>query len=159
MAYNSAGSGQESERFLERTYKTAPLNPPTAVVVKGINPRTVEVTWRIASPGVEEEPLKGFKVRIWERDQDISDANDTFLELGQALRLRITDLEPGEWYKLRVLAFSAGGDGKMSSPAWEFQMGDANVLRGGSPVLSQAAWHVLAPLLACLAWLRATGAI
>ena len=63
MAYNSAGSGQESERFLERTFKNAPLNPPTAVRVEAQNPRTVKVTWRIASPGVDEEPLRGFKVK------------------------------------------------------------------------------------------------
>ena len=63
MAYNSAGSGQESERFLERTYKSAPKNPPTAVVVEAENPRTVRVTWRIASPGANEESFKGFKVR------------------------------------------------------------------------------------------------
>ncbi|XP_037068317.1 contactin-like isoform X2 [Pollicipes pollicipes] len=171
MAYNSAGSGQESERFLERTYKNAPLNPPTAVRVDGINPRTVEVTWRIASPGVNEEPLKGFKVRVWEQDQDISDANDTIVELGNALRARIENLEPAGRYKLRVLAFSAGGDGKMSSPAWEFQMGDPDVLRGPThqirysgqlshaAIPSQAVLHVLVPLAAGLAWLRATGAV
>ena len=62
-------------------------------------------------------------MRVWERDQDISDANDTFVPLGQRLEAWITDLEPGSSYKLRVLAYSAGGDGKMSSPAWEFQMG------------------------------------
>ncbi|XP_043215270.1 contactin-like [Amphibalanus amphitrite] len=159
MAYNSAGSGQESERFLERTYKNAPLNPPTAVNVEPINPRTVRVTWRIASPSVDEEPLRGFKVRVWERDQDISDANDTYVPLGQRLEAYINDLEPGAWYKLRVLAYSAGGDGKMSSPEWQFQMGNPDDLRGGSSRLEQAILHVLAPLAACLVWLRVTGAV
>ena len=31
MAYNSAGPGPESERFLERTFKLRPQKPPTAV--------------------------------------------------------------------------------------------------------------------------------
>ena len=34
MAYNSAGPGPESERFLERTFKLRPQKPPTAVQVK-----------------------------------------------------------------------------------------------------------------------------
>ncbi len=34
MAYNSAGPGPESERFLERTFKLRPQKPPTAVQVR-----------------------------------------------------------------------------------------------------------------------------
>ena len=67
-------------------------------------------------------------MRVWERDQDISDANDTYVPLGQRLEAEITDLEPGAWYKLRVLAYSAGGDEKMSSPEWQFQMGECSGL-------------------------------
>ena len=33
MAYNAAGPGPESERFLERTFKLRPQKPPTAVQV------------------------------------------------------------------------------------------------------------------------------
>ena len=62
MAYNSAGPGPESERFLERTFKLRPQKPPTAVQVYGINPSTVRVTWRYVAPSVKEEPLTGYKV-------------------------------------------------------------------------------------------------
>ena len=41
MAYNSAGPGPESERFLERTFKLRPQKPPTAVNVFPINPSTI----------------------------------------------------------------------------------------------------------------------
>ena len=37
------------------------------------------------------------------------------------LQAMIDDLTPGKTYYLRVLAFSQGGEGKMSSPAWQFQ--------------------------------------
>ena len=37
MAYNSAGPGPESERFLERTFKLRPQKPPTAVQVKNLS--------------------------------------------------------------------------------------------------------------------------
>lgn len=78
MAYNSAGEGPESERFignyfcltvflllifgLERTYRKAPQKPPSSVHVYGINPSTVKVVWRYVQPSLEEEPLKGYKV-------------------------------------------------------------------------------------------------
>jgi len=139
MAYNSAGPGPESERFLERTFKLRPQKPPTAVQVYGINPSTIKVTWRYVAPTVQEEPLTGYKIRVWESDKDISQANDTTVYIGTysfKLEATITDLSPGKTYFLRVLAFSQGGEGKMSSPAWKFQMGDPDRLNK-SPVLEK----------------------
>ena len=43
---------------------------------------------------------------------------------GGDLEAVISGLVPGNVYKLRVLAYSWGGDGKMSSPAWEFRVGE-----------------------------------
>ncbi|CAH1981396.1 unnamed protein product [Acanthoscelides obtectus] len=62
------------------------------------------------------------KIRAWESDQDISKANDTVIPFGGKLEGHVTNLTPGKAYKLRVLAYSNGGDGRMSSPAKEFQM-------------------------------------
>lgn len=53
----------------------------------------------------------------------MSTANDTIVTIGSTLEARITNLTPGKIYKLRVLAYSNGGDGRMSSPAHTFQMG------------------------------------
>ena len=64
-----------------------------------------------------------FQIRVWEADQDMSTANDTFVRVGSNLEAYITNLSPGKIYKMRVLAFSNGGDGRMSSPALTFQMG------------------------------------
>lgn len=50
-------------------------------------------------------------------------ANDTIVNIGSTLQAYITNLTPGKIYKLRVLAYSNGGDGRMSSPAHTFQMG------------------------------------
>eukprot|EP00095_Tigriopus_kingsejongensis_P002293 maker-scaffold400_size182785-snap-gene-0.21 protein:Tk02293 transcript:maker-scaffold400_size182785-snap-gene-0.21-mRNA-1 annotation:"PREDICTED: contactin-like" len=135
MAYNAAGPGPESERFLERTFKLRPQKPPTAVQVYGINPSAIRVTWRYVAPSVEEEPLTGYKVRVWESDRDVSEANDTVVYIGNKLEAAITDLTPGKTYYLRVLAFSQGGEGKMSSPSWQFQMGDPDALNL-APVVS-----------------------
>ncbi|XP_069694656.1 contactin [Periplaneta americana] len=132
MAYNSAGEGPESERFLERTFRKAPQKPPSSVAVYGVDPSTVRVTWRYVAPSFEEEPLTGYKVRVWEFDQDMSTANDTFVPVGSNLEAYITNLSPGKVYRMRVLAYSNGGDGRMSSPALTFQMGDAATFRSRS---------------------------
>lgn len=66
------------------------------------------------------------QIRIWEVDQDISTANDTIVSVGEKLEAYITNLSPGKTYKMRVLAYSNGGDGRMSSPALTFQMGAFN---------------------------------
>jgi len=141
MAYNSAGPGPESERFLERTFKLRPQKPPTAVQVYGINPSTIRVTWRYVAPSVHEEPLTGYKVRVWETDKDVSQANDTEVLIGHRLETTITNLTPGKTYYLRVLAYSQGGEGKMSSPVWQFQMGDPEALNSAEPRFQFMALH------------------
>lgn len=62
MAYNAAGEGPESERYLERTYRKAPQKPPSSVHLVGVNPSTVKVVWRYISPEQDEEPVAGYKV-------------------------------------------------------------------------------------------------
>ena len=89
-------------------------------------------------------------VRYWESDKDISMANHTIVYLGNRLEATINDLTPGKTYYLRVLAFSQGGEGKMSSPAWQFQMGDPDKLNGASH-LCLTAFSIAAAVVAQLA--------
>lgn len=91
--------------------------------VFGVDPSTVRVTWRYVGTTMEEEPIIGYKVRVWESDQDMSTANDTIVLIGNTLETNVESLTPGKSYKMRVLAFSNGGDGRMSSPTHQFQMG------------------------------------
>ena len=93
-----------------------------------VNPSTVRVNWRYVAPTIEEEPLIGYKVRVWESDQDMSTANDTAVRLGRKLEAYVTGLTFGKRYNLRVMAYSQGGDGKMSSPTWVFRMGELHCL-------------------------------
>jgi hypothetical protein len=132
MAYNDAGSGPESEPFLARTYKAAPQRPPTSVKVTARDETSVVVTWRgVATVTTNEEPILGYKVRWWESDQPIAKANEVYKYLdGGDLEAVISGLVPRKVYKLRVLAYSWGGDGKMSSPAWEFRVGEDSQAKG-----------------------------
>lgn len=61
-------------------------------------------------------------------DEDVSLAMDTFVPLGSKLEAYVENLSPGKRYYARVLAFSNGGDGRMSSPANRFQMGMSSLL-------------------------------
>ncbi|XP_031782439.1 contactin [Nasonia vitripennis] len=124
MAYNSAGEGPESERYLQRTFRRAPQKPPSSVNVFGRNPTSVRVTWRYVQNPNGEEPVIGFKIRVWETDQDMSTAVDTLVP-PDAIVAIIENLGVGKEYFLRMLAYSNGGDGRMSSPAHRFRMGDA----------------------------------
>lgn len=96
MAYNAAGEGPESERYLERTYRNAPQKPPSSVNIFGINPSTIRVVWRYIAPSQDEEPVQGYKIRIWETDQDMTTANDTVVPIGQKLEKIIDNLTPGK---------------------------------------------------------------
>jgi len=70
----------------------------------------------------------------------MSTANDTIIPGGSKLEADIKNLSPGKAYHLRVLAFSNGGDGRMSSPTHTFQMGDAAAFRSsaGNKILDAA---------------------
>lgn len=96
MIYNGAGEGPESERYLERTYRSAPQKPPSSVNIFGINPSTIRVVWRYIAPSQDEEPVQGYKIRIWETDQDMTTANDTVVPIGNKLEKYIDNLTPGK---------------------------------------------------------------
>ncbi|XP_065349505.1 contactin [Cloeon dipterum] len=137
MAYNTAGEGPESERYIERTFRKAPQKAPTAVHVHPVDPSTIRVVWRYVAPAPDEEPIIGYKIRIWDIDHDFSTANDTLVQIGSKLEAYLYDLTPGKAYSLRVLAYSNGGDGRMSSPAIKFQMGDKELRRSNeAPALT-----------------------
>lgn len=118
MAYNEAGSGPESESFHIRTFKWAPQRSPSSVSAEFLDDTTIKVTWRgVAHLTTNEEPILGYKVRYWRIEEPINSARDVIKPLGSdELSVIINNLVPGESYKLRVLAYSSGGDGKMSSP-------------------------------------------
>ena len=40
----------------------------------------------------------------------------------------------------KAVGFSQGGEGKMSSPAWQFQMGDPDALNAGPRAAAEVAW-------------------
>uniref|UniRef100_T1IMV2 Contactin n=1 Tax=Strigamia maritima TaxID=126957 RepID=T1IMV2_STRMM len=151
--YNGAGAGAESEYFTELTFKSAPIKPPTSVMVQPISPTKIKVTWRYSAISSVEESLLGFKIRYWEADQDFSTYTDVIVDLGGSeLEGEVSGLVPGVMYKLRVLGYSQGGDGRMSSPSWLFQIGGSApgqvyAYSGVDRVVGASIWIVLSLIL------------
>ncbi|KAG5671160.1 hypothetical protein PVAND_001373 [Polypedilum vanderplanki] len=122
-AFNSFGQGDETSRFLEKTFKKAPQKQPTELKVTKVDSSTIKVTFHYDSPSYTkfEEPLEGFKSRIWEKDQNIETAVDKIIPFGEKLEFIFDNLISGKTYQLAVLALSNGGDG-VSSPPITFEI-------------------------------------
>lgn len=61
-----------------------------------------------------------FKVKVWEHYQSIRNASIYYVD-GSKYKLVIDNLYKNRNYKLRVQAWSLGGEGKYSSPEKEFR--------------------------------------
>jgi hypothetical protein len=121
QVYNSAGNGPKSQEFLEETLRMAPQSMPKEVFVTVIGDDEVEARWRGIQNEFYEEPLLGYKVRYWLQGENIYAAQD--LDAEKKTRIRIKNLIPKQVYNLRVLGYSRGGDGLMSSPTVQFVLG------------------------------------
>lgn len=121
MVWNDAGNGPKSQEYPQRTFRNAPINQPTEVQVLKVDVGTIDVFWRGVSTDQREEPLDGYKVRIWRYGTHIKVAED--YDSGKETEIRINNLNLHTTYKLRVFGYSRGGDGTMSSPSITFHLG------------------------------------
>ncbi|ELT90327.1 hypothetical protein CAPTEDRAFT_180331 [Capitella teleta] len=123
MVWNQAGNGPKSQYFIQRTLRTAPINMPVEVQVLRKSGTAIEVSFRGVSTTSEEEPLEGYKVRIWADGEHLKVGED--YDSGKETTLYIDDLRSDVMYKLRAYGYSRGGMGTMSSPAVKFMLGSA----------------------------------
>ncbi|XP_064632157.1 contactin-like isoform X2 [Lineus longissimus] len=122
MVFNNAGNGPKSAMRYERTWRNAPQDPPRNVKVKYLTDKSISVHWRGVSISNKEEPLEGYIVRYWPAGESMVNAIDHYA--GKVVDSVLTNLEPAPTrYYLRVLGYSRGGFGKMSSPILQLQIG------------------------------------
>lgn len=142
MVFNSAGNGPKSDDFNCQTLKNAPLEPPTYVKIFNLDNDSIKVTWRgVVVDTILEEPVWGYKVRIWDASMHMKEARD-FLSKGSETEMDIHMLKKDVQYNLRVLAFSQGGDGRQSSPILRFVMVNGRVTAESSMMLRGSAERV-----------------
>ncbi|XP_021356952.1 contactin-like isoform X1 [Mizuhopecten yessoensis] len=125
QVFNTAGNGQKSEKYPQETDRYRPMRYPTEVHVHSHSTESAKVTFRGISTQVEEEPLRGYMIKYWETSDDIRQAKT--LDVEKANAGIIYGLKKGIVYKLRVLGYSQGGEGKMSSPATLFTMAGGSI--------------------------------
>ncbi|XP_065314579.1 contactin-like isoform X2 [Gordionus sp. m RMFG-2023] len=113
MAFNSAGNGPLSDPVYMNTFRDAPLMQPTDISISGPNSDgAIRITWSGIYTSNNEEPLEGYKIRIWEGREDISDYVD--IPVGLINFHDIYSFPKHKVFKIRILGYSRGGDGKMS---------------------------------------------
>ncbi|XP_078309461.1 contactin-like [Crassostrea virginica] len=121
QVFNDAGNGQKSEKYPQETFRRAPHMYPTQVKVHSYSSDSVKVTFRGVATTAEEEPLQGYKIRVWETSDNLRKAYD--IDVGRAVSGIVTGIKRHSVYKMRVLGYSRGGDGTMSSPPTMFTLG------------------------------------
>nr|XP_034306607.1 contactin-like [Crassostrea gigas] len=121
QVYNDAGNGQKSEKYPQKTFRRAPRIYPTEVHVHSYSSDSVMVSFRGVSTQVEEEPLQGYKIRVWETFDNSKQAYN--IDVGRAVSGIVSGIKRHSVYKMRVLGYSRGGDGAMSSPPTLFTLG------------------------------------
>ncbi|CAF0857655.1 unnamed protein product [Rotaria sp. Silwood1] len=135
--YTQFGDSPESDYFSHRTFRLPPQTPPQYVSIRqperekdkrvrlfgNVYVYKLEVEWRGISTSSDEEPLEGYMVKVWEQYQSIRNATIYYVD-GSQYTVMIDNLHKNRNYKLRVQAWSLGGEGKYSSPAKEFRFGE-----------------------------------
>ncbi|RUS84683.1 hypothetical protein EGW08_007553 [Elysia chlorotica] len=113
QVFTNGGMGPLSEEGDGGTYIFPPLAYPEYVQVTSFPGNSVFVFWRSVTTGLLEEPVAGYKLRWWPAGDNILTANDTVVPGGLTHGV-IRGLRRGVVYSLRVLGYSAAGDGKRS---------------------------------------------
>lgn len=121
--FNSAGDSATGRIIQQTTWKKAPQWFPEYIKIYRKSVTSMMVHWNGLQSSSDEEPLDGYKVRVWKTGQNI--ITSTFYEAGKNNYRAIDDLytENGTMYNLRVFGYSRGGVGKMSSPMLQVTFG------------------------------------
>lgn len=112
--FNNAGNGLKSEVAYQKTDRAAPRNYPVHINIYPYGENSIKVKFRGAMTTVYEEPLLGYKIRYWRDTDNIRNAKDVDCE--RNTEGIVYKIQSGTLYHLRVLGYSLGGDGKLSSP-------------------------------------------
>lgn len=112
VAVNSIGRGSPSQTVEARTAEQAPSSPPRRVRGRMLSGSTAMVQWE--EPEEANGQVVGYRV-YYTSDSSLSVSQWEKEMVRGANFLNIRDLTPNKTYYIRVLAFTAVGDGPLSS--------------------------------------------
>lgn len=112
VAVNSIGRGPPSQTVEARTAEQAPSSPPRRVRGRMLSGSTAMVQWE--EPEEANGQVVGYRVYYTsDPSLSVSQWDKEMVRGGNFLNIR--DLTPNKTYYIRVLAFTAVGDGPLSS--------------------------------------------
>ncbi|XP_012936437.1 contactin [Aplysia californica] len=139
---NRAGLGSKTDNYYLGMNDAAPGRYPEYVTIMSHGEESVRVMFRGVSTIFGEDPLQGYKAWWWDMREDIRSAK--VADFGKSMTGVIHGVEKDTIYKLRVLPYSNGGDGKKSSDVY-FTLGGqviydpvTTIIRNSAPSATSA---------------------
>ncbi|BFZ06512.1 hypothetical protein BsWGS_09551 [Bradybaena similaris] len=109
---NRAGLGPKTDNYYIGMNFAPPSHYPEYVTVMSHGNESVRLLWRGVSTIWGEEPVIGYKAWYWDAREDIRSAKIAYFQ--KTSTGVIHKVEKDVIYKVRMLAYSIGGDGKKS---------------------------------------------
>ncbi|XP_043207619.1 Down syndrome cell adhesion molecule-like protein Dscam2 isoform X5 [Amphibalanus amphitrite] len=116
QAFNSQGSGPQSEEQRQFTAEGVPSAPPQEITCRTLTSDSIRASWTPPPAGATNGVIRGYKVMYgpsstWYDDSTIDMAKSTSTET------LLTGLKKYTEYNITVLAYTGGGDGPRSRSA------------------------------------------
>ncbi|XP_052821309.1 contactin-4-like [Mya arenaria] len=112
QVFNGAGFGPKGEWRRSETANMFLRNFPIHVKVDQNGPYSIYVTWQGVVENYDECSVEGYLVRVWKIQEDVRTAVDTKTYMEE--HAIVSGLQQNTVYSLRVLGWSAAGDGAIS---------------------------------------------
>nr|XP_045620714.1 Down syndrome cell adhesion molecule-like protein Dscam2 [Procambarus clarkii] len=114
-AVNQVGAGPPAQPVIVTTSQGVPSVPPENVKCDPLSSQAVRVRWNPLPLNLSNGPVQGYKV-FYKRTSNIEGSNAVEIKRTTNLETNLQGLGRFTNYSVRVLAFTAAGDGVVSMP-------------------------------------------
>ncbi|XP_071538976.1 cell adhesion molecule Dscam2-like isoform X2 [Panulirus ornatus] len=114
-AINQVGAGPPAQPVTVTTSQGVPSAPPESVKCDPLSSQALRVRWHPLPLNLSNGPVQGYKV-FYKRTSNIEGSNAVEIKRTTNLETNLQGLGRFTNYSVRILAFTAAGDGVVSSP-------------------------------------------
>ncbi|KAK8745272.1 hypothetical protein OTU49_000103, partial [Cherax quadricarinatus] len=114
-AVNQVGAGPPAQAVIVTTNQGVPSAPPESVKCDPLSSQALRVRWQPLPLNLSNGPVQGYKV-FYKRTTNIEGSNAVEIKRTTNLETNLQGLGRFTNYSVRVLAFTAAGDGVVSQP-------------------------------------------
>ncbi|VDI31183.1 contactin 1 [Mytilus galloprovincialis] len=127
QVFNTAGLGPKSDSYPCKTASDATILYPTEVRVHPIDSTSVKITWRGVLISTDEATIVGYKIFLWPSNENFRSAFEYMADF-MPTEWKLSNLEAGVVYSIRISAFSDAGDGQKSPTVYFAIAGGATLI-------------------------------